>query len=86
MTLQAFALICIGLALLFCLIIAMYETEMERRKQAVRRVRELHAENAKLRAKLNHKNYETQYELDEVKTALAVKDLLLRQKWNEVKR
>lgn len=86
MTLTAFALTCIGVALLFLVLIAMYETEVERRKAAVKRVRELHGENALLRARVNHKNFEAQYELDEVKTALAVKDLLLRQKWEGAKR
>lgn len=86
MSLQAFCFLCLGVAVLVVLAGAVIEGEIEYRRKQNKRVRDLHAENCRLRARLGHKNFETQYELDEMRTALAVKELLLKQKWEGVKR
>lgn len=84
MSLQAFCFVCLAVAVVIVLAGAVIEGEVEYRRKQNKRVRELHAENARLRAHLGHKNFEAEYELDELRTKLAVKQLLLSQKWKEV--
>ncbi len=86
MSLTTFSLLCLAVSVVLLIIGTLIEAEREYRAKQQKRVRDLHFENCKLRARLGHQNFETQYELDELKTALAVKELLLRQKWNGVKR
>lgn len=50
---------------------------MEERKQ----IRELHAEVCRLRVALERVSTKSDYKLDALRTELAIKELLLRQKW-----
>lgn len=86
MSLQAFCFLCLGVGLVIILAGAVIEGELEYRRRQKKRVRELHAENARLRAKLGHKDFENEYQLDALRTELAVKQLLLAQKWAGVKK
>lgn len=86
MTLQAFCFLCLGAAVVVVLAGAFIEGELEYRRRQKKRVRELHAENARLKAKLGHKDFEAEYQLDALRTELAVKQLLLAQKWAGVKK
>lgn len=86
MSLTTFSLLCLAVFVTILIIGTLVEAEMEYRKKQIKQVRDLHAENCRLKARLGHQNFEAQYELDEMRTALAVKELLLKQKWNGVKR
>lgn len=86
MSLQTFCLVCLLSGLVLLLAGALIEGEIEYRRRQIKRVRDLKDENRRLRAQLHHERFESGWELDEVKTALAVKDMLLRQKWREAKR
>jgi len=86
MSLTAFSLLCLAVFVTILIIGTLVEAEKEYRAKQNKRVRDLHFENCKLRARLGHQDFETQYELDELKTALAVKELLLKQKWEGAKR
>lgn len=85
MTLSAFCFSCLAGAGILLILGAIHEEEVERRKRACKRVRELNTENAKLRAELRKQKFDGNWQLDTVKTQLAAKDLLLRQKWAGVK-
>lgn len=86
MTLQAFCFTVLGAFLVLLAFGGIIEWLNQRRVSDGKRLRELYAENCKLRAQLRHRNFDHEWELDEVRTELAVKDLLLRQKWQEAKR
>lgn len=86
MSLQTFCLLSLGVAVLLLVAGAVIEGEIEYRRRQIKRVRDLKAENRDLRAALRRTTFETGWELDTVKTELAVKELLLRQKWAEAKK
>ena len=86
MNLTQFSLLCLGVCVVFLVLIAIIETVEENRKRAIKRVRELHEENCKLRARLGWRDFDREYVIDEMKTQLAVKELLLRQKWAGVQK
>ena len=86
MSLQTFCLVCLLSGLVLLIAGALIEGEIEYRKRQIKMVKDLKAENRRLRAQLHHERFESGWELDEAKTALAVKDMLLRQKWREAKR
>ena len=86
MTLQAFCFVCLLSGMVLLIAGALIEGEIEYRRRQIKRVRDLKDENRRLRAQLHHERFESGWELDEAKTALAVKDMLLRQKWREAKR
>ncbi len=86
MKLQTFCFICLGVSLVILLAGLLIEAEIQYRRRKVKQVRELHAENALLRAEIRRQAFGSDWELDKVKTELALKELLLRQKWAEVKR
>lgn len=86
MTLTAFSFLCLAVSVVILLAGAVIEGEIEYRKKKIKQVRDLHAENARLRARLGHRDFEAEYELDALRTELAVKQLLLRQKWAGVKK
>ena len=86
MSLQTFCRVCLLSGLVLLSAGALIEGEIEYRKRQIKMVKDLKAENRRLRAQLHHERFESGWELDEAKTALAVKDMLLRQKWREAKR
>lgn len=86
MSLQTFCLVALLCAMVLLIAGALIEAEVEYRRRQIKRVRDLKDENRRLRAQLHHERFESGWELDEAKTALAVKDMLLRQKWREAKR
>lgn len=86
MSLQTFCLVCLLSGLVLLIAGALIEAEIEYRRRKIKMVKDLKAENRRLRAQLHHERFESGWELDEAKTALAVKDMLLRQKWREAKR
>ena len=86
MTLTTFSFLCLAFCVVVLLAGAVIEGEINYRKAKIKQVRELHAECARLRARLGHRNFEAEYEIDALRTELAVKQLLLRQKWAEVKK
>lgn len=86
MTLTAFSFLCLAVSVVILLAGAVIEGEIEYRKKKIKQVRDLHAENARLRARLDHRNFDQEWEMDNVKTQLAIKELLLRQKWQEAAR
>lgn len=86
MSLQTFCLVALLCAMVLLIAGALIEGEIEYRKRQIKMVKDLKAENRRLRAQLHHERFESGWELDEAKTALAVKDMLLRQKWREAKR
>ena len=86
MTLTAFSLMCLVIFVLILIIGVLVESYKEYRAKQIKKVRDLHFENAILRARLGRRDFDHDWELDEVKTRLAVKELLLRQKWTEAKR
>lgn len=81
MSLQTFCFVCLLSGLVLLIAGALIEAEIEYRRRQIKRVRDLKDENRRLRAQLHHERFESGWELDEAKTALAVKDMLLRQKW-----
>lgn len=86
MSLQAFCFLALLIGLVIVIAGAVIEGEIEYRKRQIKMVKDLKAENRKLRAQLHHERFESDWELDEVKTALAVKEMLLRQKWADAKK
>lgn len=86
MTLTAFCFSCLAGAGILLILGAIHEEEVERRKRACKRVRELNTENARLRAEVRRERFNGEWRLDEAKTELAVKELLLRQKWEGCKK
>lgn len=86
MSLSTFCMVALLVALVILVAGAVIEGEIEYRKKQVKMVRDLKTENRRLRVQLHHERFESGWELDEVKTALAVKELLLKQKWAEVKK
>lgn len=86
MSLQTFCLVALLCAMVLLIAGALIEGEIEYRRRQIKMVKDLKAENRRLRAQLHHERFESGWELDEAKTALAVKDMLLRQKWREAKR
>ena len=80
---------CIYLIVLFGVILfnwTIIEWMNKRRESDGKRIRDLWRENCKLRAQLKHNNFESEWEVDAIRTELAIKDLLLKQKWAGVKR
>lgn len=86
MTLQAFCLTALGVAGILLVCSGIIDWLNQRRVSDGKRLRELYAENARLRAQLRHRNFDQEWEMDNVKTQLAIKELLLRQKWQEAAR
>lgn len=86
MKLQTFCFLCIGVSLVILLAGLLIEAEIQYRRKKVKQVRDLHYENALLRAEIRKQAFGSEWELDKVKTELALKELLLRQKWSEVKK
>ena len=86
MTLQAACWWCLGVFLLVLGFGAVIEWMNKRRESDGKRIRDLWRENCKLRAQLKHNNFESEWEVDAIRTELAIKDLLLKQKWAGVKR
>lgn len=86
MTLQMFCVLSFSLCIAILVCGLIIEAEIQYRRRKVKQVRELHAENALLRAEIRRQAFGSEWELDKVKTELALKELLLRQKWAEVKR
>lgn len=52
-----------------------------RRESDGKRIRDLIRENARLRAQLRGSRFDHEWEVDELKTQMAVKEMLLKQKW-----
>ncbi len=65
---------------------AVIEGEIEYRKRQIKMVRDLKAENARLRAEVRRAEFNGEWKLDSARTELAVKDLLLRQRWASAKK
>lgn len=86
MTLQAFCFAALGIGLAIVFLGAVIEWLNERRLSDGKRIRDLVAENARLRAEVRRERFNGEWRLDEAKTEIAVKELLLRQKWAEAKR
>lgn len=86
MSLTTFCLICLSVDVVILIIGLFVEAEIQYRRRKVKQVRELHAENAILRAEIRRQAFGSEWELDKVKTELALKELLLRQKWAGVKK
>lgn len=86
MTLQAACFWCLGVFLLVLGFGTVIDWMNRRRESDGKRIRDLWRENCQLRAQLHGRDFDREWQLDEVKTELAVKDLLLRQKWNGAKR
>lgn len=85
MTLQAFCFAALGIGLAVVFMGAVIEWLNERRESDGKRIRDLVAENARLRAEVRRAKFNGEWELDAARTELAVKELLLRQKWAEAK-
>ncbi len=86
MTLQAFCFSALGIGLAIVVAGAVIEGEIEYRRRQIKAVRDLKAENARLRAEVRRERFNGEWRLDEAKTEIAVKEMLLRQKWAEAKR
>lgn len=86
MTLSAFCFACLGIGLAIVFLGSIIEWLNERRESDGKRIRDLVKENARLRAEVRKARFEGTWALDSAKTELAVKELLLRQKWAEAKR
>lgn len=69
-----------------CGLIAAIESYFKNRKVNRKKMRELHAEVCQLRAALERANSKSDYKLDMLRTELAIKELLLRQKWADATR
>lgn len=86
MTLSAFCFALLGIALTVLFMGAVIEWLNERRASDGKRIRDLVRENAQLRAALRKARFEGEWELDAARTEIAVKELLLRQKWAEARK
>lgn len=86
MTLAAFTFTMLGVSVVVLVMGGLIEWLNQRRVSDGKRIRDLYAENCRLRAKLRGRDFEHEWTLDEVKTELAVKELLLRQKWEAAKK
>lgn len=64
-----------------CGLFAGLERGYQKRKAEKARLRELHAEVCRLRVALERQENKSEYKLDALRTELAIKELLLRQKW-----
>lgn len=76
----------LAIGMVIIIAIAVIEGEIEYRKKQIKMVRDLKAENARLRAEVRRAEFNGEWKLDSARTELAVKDLLLRQRWAFAKR
>lgn len=86
MSLQTFCLLCLLAAMVILVAGAVIEGEIEYRRKQIKMVRDLKVENARLRAEVRRERFNGEWKLDEAKTEIAVKELLLKQKWAEVRK
>lgn len=86
MSLQTFCFMSLAIGMVIIIAIAVIEGEIEYRKKQIKMVRDLKAENARLRAEVRRAEFNGEWKLDSARTELAVKDLLLRQRWAFAKR
>lgn len=85
MTLQAACFWSLGFLMLILGFGVIIEWLNKRRESDGKRIRDLVKENAMLRAQLRHQRFEGEWALDAAKTELALKNLMLKQKWEGVK-
>lgn len=83
MTLQAACLWSLAFFGVILLLGSIIDWLNRRRESDGKRIRDLIRENAMLRAQIRKARFDGEWELDEVRTELAVKNLLLSQKWTE---
>lgn len=86
MTLKMFCVLSFALCIMILACGLLIESEIQYRRRKTRQMRELRAENALLKAEVRKQAFGTNWEIDRVKRELAVKEMLLRQKWSGVKR
>lgn len=86
MNLQTFCFLALAIGLVIIIAGAVIEGEIEYRKRQIKMVRDLKAENARLRAEVRRAEFNGEWKLDSARTELAVKDLLLRQRWASAKK
>lgn len=86
MSLSAFTFVALGVFLIILAFGGIIEWLNQRRISDGKRLRDLYAENCKLRAQLKHRDFDHEWEIDSIRTELAVKDLLLRQRWASAKK
>jgi len=85
MTLQAACLWSLAFCLVILLMGGIIDWLNRRRESDGKRIRDLVRENAMLKAQLKHNKFESEWSIDSIRTELAIKELLLRQKWNDAK-
>lgn len=81
MTLQAACFWSLAFLLVILLMGSIIDWLNRRRESDGKRIRDLVKENAMLRAQLRHQRFEGDWALDAAKTELALKNMMLRQKW-----
>lgn len=86
MTLKVFCVLSFALCIMILACGLIIEAEIQYRHRKTRQMRELRAENALLKAEVRKQAFGTSWEIDRVKTELAVKELLLKQKWAGVQK
>ena len=81
MTLQAACFWSLGFFLVILALGSVIDWLNRRRESDGKRIRDLIQENARLRAQIRHQRFESEWTVDELKTEVAVKELLLNQRW-----
>lgn len=69
--------------ILCCGIAAWIDTRVKKAQEARKRTQEIHAENCRLRVEVERVKQREEFVVDMVRSELAIKDLLLRQKWRD---